>query len=171
VHRPNGAGLIPIGTWRHVRRRPRRGAGARARRPRPGPRPWRGRTTSAGRRIKRPAFVVLAAWRHRGSGRLGRGGRPAAVSLLRHHDAQGHPLPRVAVAFRAADEVVEGAVVEAEPGVPALEMQRWLVDDAELVRVAGHHQHRVVLLVLEICSRRRRRIGSRINVHVRYIHV
>jgi hypothetical protein len=49
-------------------------------------------------------------------------------------------------------------------------MQRRLVDDAQLVRVAGHHQHRIVLVVLEICSRRRR-IGSRINVHVRYIHI
>jgi hypothetical protein len=139
VHRPSGAGLIPIGACRHVRRRPRPGIG-----------PWRGRT-SAGR-LERPAFVVLTTWRHRG-GRPGRGGGiVAAVLLLRHHGAQGHPLPRVAVSRRAADEVAVAAVVEVEPGVPALEPQRWLVGGAELVVAAGDHQHRVVLLVLEICS-------------------
>ena len=176
VRRPSGAGLIPNGTSGHVRRRRPGHGGARARKRAGGP--WRGRTTSAGRRIVRPTFVLLATGRHRG-GRLGRGfGLAAALILLRHHDAQGHPLPRVAVAFRAADEVEEAAVVQPEPGVPAVEPHRRPVHHAELVRVPGHHQHRVVHVVLEICicmPQRRRmedHIGSRIIVHVdTYIYI
>jgi hypothetical protein len=72
---------------------------------------------------------------------------------LRRHDAHGHPLAGVAVARRAAEEVEEAAVVEAEARVPALEPLRRLGRGAELVVVARHKQHRVVrLVVLEVCG-------------------
>lgn len=94
-------------------------------------------------------FILDRSPTGRHGGGLRRGG--GAVVPLRH-DAHGEPLAGVAVARRAADEVEEAAPLEPEPRLAALEPEHRPVRAAALVVVARHHQHRVVLLVPEICK-------------------
>jgi hypothetical protein len=81
--------------------------------------------------------------------RRGRRGQGRRV----HHDAHDEPLAFLAVPWLAADEAEESRAVEAELGGAAGERGERRAGVAGVEGQAVHHQHRVVVRVLEICER------------------